>query len=360
MTGIYIGSTTPRAGKSLLAFSLGLLLQKAGHSVGYMKPLGCIPQKVDELPGDADALVVQEVLGQDAPADILTPVLIPGNLRSLSLYENGAGKSETLLRIAAAYTELSRGRDVMLVSGTGVFPYTGRFCHAGGLAVARHLGLKTLLVERYSSQKFNYDALLTLGDMLGNNLLGIVLNDVPEKAMREATEVLTPYLEERGISVFGAIPREPGLASMRVAELAQGIAGCVVAGNGSTAREVKGFLIGTMQVDNFMMYIRRFKESAIIVGGDRADLQLVALHSNSPCVILTGNIAPTELVRARAEKAGVPIITVQGDTYVTARNVEKILQTKKMRDVGQIRLGARLVEASVRTEAIFARVLPLP
>ena len=84
MTGVYIGSTTSRSGKSLIAFSLGVLLQKKGCSVGYMKPVGHASQRKDEIFGDADALVAQEVIGQNLPADRLTPVLIPDNNPALS------------------------------------------------------------------------------------------------------------------------------------------------------------------------------------------------------------------------------------------------------------------------------------
>ncbi len=349
MTGLYIGSVAPRAGKSLLSFSLGLLLQKAGYSVGYMKPLGRLLQKVDEVPGDADALVVQEVLGQSAPPDALTPVLIPANLHALALFDEAA--QNALPRIASAYAEISRGRDVTLVSGCGAFPETGRFCGAPGLAVVRELGLKTLLVERFH-RTVNYDSLLYLKDLLGPALIGVVLNDVPENVLREATQVLAPYLAARGVTVHGIVPREPGLAAMRVSDLSQGLSGCIVAANALAGREVKGFLIGTMQVDNFMMYLRNSPESAVIVGGDRADLQLAALHAAAPCVILTGNIAPTELVRAKAEKAGVPLVSVREDTYTVARSTSFILKSKKLRDLRQIKLGAALVDAAVNKESL--------
>ncbi len=107
MKGVYIVSTTPRAGKSLLTFSLGVLLQRAGYSIGYMKPLGRILQTVEELPGDADALVVQEILGQSVSPDVLTPLMIPGNLHALSLYTDGPDPEEAQERIAAAYASIA-------------------------------------------------------------------------------------------------------------------------------------------------------------------------------------------------------------------------------------------------------------
>ncbi|MDL2279184.1 AAA family ATPase, partial [Desulfovibrio sp. OttesenSCG-928-G11] len=307
MTGIYIASTTQRAGKSLLAFSLGVLLQKRGCSVAYMKPVGRLPQTKDGLPGDADALVVQEVLGQNAAADLLTPVMTPAGLHALAL-EDADGSA--LERIGAGYDLISQGKDLTLVSGSGAFPAAGRFAGADGLTLVRKLGLKVLLIERYK-RGINHDELLLLGDLLGEALIGLVLNDVPEDTMRDVKSLLVPWLTRRGLPVLGVLPHEPDLMAMRVLDIAHGLEGRVVAGNAQTARMVSGFLIGAMQVDNFMMHLRRKPGCAVIVGGDRSDLQLAALHADAPCIILTGNIQPPELIRARAEATGVTLIMVR-------------------------------------------------
>ena len=351
MEGVYIGSTTGRSGKSLLSFSLGVMLQKAGYDVGYMKPLGRLPQKKDELMGDADALVVQEVLGQNAPADVLTPVMIPDNLHALAVHSHDENAME---RIRASYAELSADKDITLVSGTGPFPSSGRFVRADGLTLIRELNLKVLLVERFARRfNFNYDQILLLKDILGPSMMGVVLNDVREENMRDAETLLRPWLEERGIAVHAILPHASGLTAMRVLDISHGLEGRVVAGSAHTSRMVGDFLIGTMQVDNFMMHLRRREGCAVIVGGDRSDLQLAALYANSPCIILTGNIAPSELIRAKAEAVGVTLVVVKEDTYSVARVMARILKSKKIRDLNQIRLALSLVENALDLRTIL-------
>ena len=352
MAGIYIASTAPRAGKSLLTFSLGVLLQQSGMSVGYMKPLGRIPQKHEELMGDADALVVQEVLGQSMPADVLTPVMLPQSLHGLAITGKSGEEDECLQRICAAYTKISEDKDLTLVSGTSAFPAAGRFANVDGLRLVRALGLKVLLVERYAGN-VNFDELLFLKDLLGEDLIGLVLNDVPEREMRDVYKVLKPWLEVHGITVHGILSHEPGLTGMRVSDLAHGLNGRIVAGNGQAARMVNGFLIGTMQVDNFMMYLRNRENCAVIVGGDRSDLQLAALYAKTPCIILTGNMAPSELIRAKAEAMGVTLLMVREDTYSAARTMSRILRSKKLRDLAQIRMGVALAEKNLNRGSIL-------
>jgi len=352
MAGLYIASTAPRAGKSLLALSLGVLLQRSGLSVGYMKPLGQRPQTHEELQGDADALVIQEVLGQSVPADVLTPVMLPRNLHGLGLAEREQENDRALARIRSAYRQISQAKDITLVSGTASFPAAGRFARVDGMRLARELDLKVLFVERYTGQ-VTFDELLILKDLLGQVQIGLVLNDVPEKEMRGVHTLLRPWLEGQGITVHGVFNHDPGLAAMRVSDLAYGLDGRIAAGNDQAGRMVTGFLLGTMQVDNFMLHLRGHAHCAVIVDGDRADLQLAALNAKTPCIILAGNIIPSELVQAKAEAAGVTLIMVREDTYSVARSMSRILRSKKLRDLDQIRLAVALVEQNLNTESIL-------
>ena len=357
MTGLYIGSTIPQAGKTLLTFSLGLLLQKAGHTVGYMKPLGKNPQRVEGIVGDSDALIAQEVLGQNVAPDMLSPVMMPQNLHALPLLRPMA-EQNGLEAIAAAYATISQGKTVTLVSGTESFPGTGHFCVADGLRLVQRLGLQVLLVERYRDNAW-YDAMCFWQQELGQALVGVVLNDVPEENLRDVHNLLVPYLAQNGVQVHGVLPRCPALMGMRVADLAQGLSGYIVAGNNAAARMVEGFIIGTMQVENFMLYVKRNPARVVIVGGDRADLQLVALSAGSPCIVLTGNLTPSELVRQKAESMGTPLIVVKDDTYTVARTMSHILKCKKLRDLHHIQQAAALVEEHLNTATLF-RALGLP
>ena len=81
---------------------------------------------------------------------------------------------------------------------------------------------------------------------------------------------------------------------------------------------VENFLIGTMQVENFMTHFRKHKNSAVIVGGDRSDVQLVALEGNCPCLVLTGNLYPNDIILTRSEVLSIPIVVVRDDTFTVA------------------------------------------
>ena len=107
-----------------------------------------------------------------------------------------------------------------------------------------------------------------------------------------------------------------------------------------------------------MMHLRQSPGSAIIVGGDRADLQLAALHAKSPCIVLTGNISPSELIRSRAEAMGVTLVAVREDTYTVDRSMARILRSKKVRELQQIRLGVSVIEKSLDLDQLFTQLIP--
>jgi len=140
---------------------------------------------------------------------------------------------------------------------------------------------------------------------------------------------------------------DPLMGAIKVGDLAQRLGGKLISAAGKADRVVESFLIGTMQVENFMTHFRRNKNSAVIVGGDRADVQLVALEGGCPCLVLTGNLYPNDIILTRSEVLEVPIVMVREDTYTVAKKMEAILARHKLRDVIKIKQGAQLVAANL-------------
>lgn len=345
--GLYIAATTQYAGKNMLSIGLGLRLQKEDINLGYMKPVGAMPPEDSDLTVDEDASFVQEVLGLDQPADLVSPVLINQDFKMRAF---AGQEKDAMPDIAAAYAKLSQGRDLMLVCGTK-HCLAGKYCNLDGVHVAKALKLKTVVVDRLQNE-VNYDELMCLKELLGEGMIGVVINDVPFSFMSEIDSVIKPFLERNGIQILGVIPRDPLMGSIRAHELAVGLGGRLVASQGRADGMVENFLIGTMQVENFMTYFRRNPNAAVIVGGDRADVQLVAIEGNCPCLVLTGNLYPNDIILSRADSLGVPIVMVRQDTYSIAKKMESLLNRHKMRDVMKVRQGVELINSSLDFTAI--------
>lgn len=332
----------------MVTMALGLHLQKEGHLVGYMKPIGAVPSKGNSREGDADAFFVQDVLGLQEDPNLVTPVLVTEEFKREAFTSSCP---QLLSRVQTAYETLEKGKDLVLVGGSGSFLYSGKYCGVDGLSVSTGLKTKVLLIDRFRSE-CNYDYLLTAKELLGDRLIGVILNDIPAAQMGELQGGVVPLLERQGVPVLGLIPHDPLMGAIKIADLAERLGGRIISAPGKADRVIENFLIGTMQVENFMTHFRRHQNSAILVGGDRSDLQLVALEGKCPCLILTGNLYPNDIILTRSEVLETPLIVVREDTYSVAQKMERILGSVKLRDMIKINHGAQLVNSAVDFAAI--------
>ena len=342
MAGLYIGSTTGYSGKNMIVMGLGLRLQKEGYNVGYMKPVGAMPMEVDGKLGDEDAAFVQDVLGVEEDPELVTPVVVTQDFKVKAF----TGKVEGLLdKIVDGYKSVSESKDITLVAGSGSM-YSGKYCDTDAVSVIKKLGVKTIIIDRFQKE-LKYDYLMMMKEHLGDLLAGVILNDVPPHFMDEIKQLLGPALEKKGVKILGVIPRDPLMGAIKVGDLADRLGGKIISAHNKSERVVESFLIGTMQVENFMTHFRRHRNSAVIVGGDRSDVQLVALEGECPCLVLTGNLYPNDIILTRSEVLETPIIIVRDDTFSVAKKMEDILSRHKLRESAKIKHGVELVEKHI-------------
>ena len=345
--GLFIGATSSYAGKNTMLMGIALRLMREGVNLGYMKPVGGMPVHHQDKDCDEDALCVQEVLGLDADHKLVTPVVVTQDFKVQAFQ---AGQPDRLEDIKSAYAQLSKNKQAMIIGGSGSM-FTGRYCDLHAMRLVREMGWKTIIVERFKAE-IKHDLLTVYKDFLGDQMIGVILNDIPAVFMSEVEGLIKPYLEKSGIPVLGIVPKDPLMGSISINELGERLSARIMSAQEKSGHMVESFLIGSMQVENFMAYMRRQQKSAVIVGGDRADIQLVALEYNCPCLILTGNIYPNDIILSRADSLGIPVLLVREDTYAVANKMEQILVRHKLRDPIKVRQGSQLVASSLDFMAI--------
>ncbi len=349
MPGLYIGSTTPFSGKNTLCLGLGLKFRSEGMSVGYFKPVGAQAARIGDAWGDLDAHTISAALGQKISPQLATPVLVTLDFMH-KVFSHGPCQ-ERLQDVVSAYKTISKGKDVTLVGGSGGFLHSGLYACVDGPSVAEALDVPVLVVDR-CTHEMNYDILLAIKERLGERMLGCVLSDVPGHYMEEVNTVLSPFLASRGIKVLGLIPHDRLLGAVTVSTLAERLGGKLISSPHKSQVVAESFLIGTMQVENFLTHFRKYPKAAVILGGDRSDLQLVAIEGRCACLILTGNLYPNDIILSRAENAEVPIMVVREDTYSVARRMESLLARHKLRDPLKFQQASQLVAAHLDMAAI--------
>jgi BioD-like phosphotransacetylase family protein len=347
---LYIASTSSFAGKTLLALALGTIWREAGVKVGYVKPLGKIPIMREGRLLDGDATFLADALVLDAPPEAICPVVITQDLvmaawRGEELHLRG--------RISAAVRDAEARSEVLLVGGTANLR-DGIFLGLSPLEFIVNYDCRVVLLDRFEGEK-SMDQVLSAADVLGPRFLGVVFNHVQPAQEKFVRETVIPFFGARGMRVLGAVPSDPVLGSVSVRALADSLSASVVCGGEDGGRAmIERFCVGAMDVEHALRVFRGISRKAVVTGGYRTDIQLAALETDTVCLVLTGGVAPNELILARAREKGVALLTVSEDTMATVDRFESLLGRLRIREPEKIRRGIDLVRASVDTAGLLS------
>jgi hypothetical protein len=322
---VYITSISTFAGKTALSLGLGLRMQAAGLKVGYLKPVSTQPYRAGGRLLDEDADFVRRTLGLETPPWELSPVIITGEL----LLEVMAGTlTRNLLdEIKQACDHASETNDVVLMEG-GASMREGYAAGVNTLNVVEHLGAHVLAVISYSEGCQNamcvLDDALAARRRLGDNFIGVVINGVPREDLGYIRDTAVPFLEQRDVRVFGALPHDQYLRALSVGEIIDALDARVLTGAHLRERLVEHMSVGAMSVEAALPRFRRQLNKAVFTGGDRTDIQAAALETSTTCLVLTGNLQPTSTIMKRAEELGVAVLLVPDNTLESVEKVEGI------------------------------------
>ncbi|MHB0878698.1 MAG: phosphotransacetylase family protein [Anaerolineae bacterium] len=350
MTTLYIGSTEAFCGKSAVAIGIGLIARDRGLTVGYMKPVSVCAEGQRDTGVDEDAGFAAKVFDLRDSLTAIAPVSI--SRQDLERVLEGQGQVEYQHLLVDAHNRLATGRDLLLLEG-------GRDLREGytiGLptaVVTRLLNAKALMVVPYGNSVITDDALAAQAT-LGDRLLGVVINRVPRYRMRFVEETIRPYLQKRGIKVYGVLPEERLLQAVTVREIAERLDGEVLTATNATDELVENLMVGAMGVDSALSYFRRLPNKAVITGGDRPDVQLAALETSTKCIILTGNLRPNPIILSRAEEIGVPMILVKPDTLTTVEAISSFFGRTRFHQAKKVERFRELMAERFDADEFFA------
>jgi len=320
MANLYVTSAETFSGKSALCIGLGVRFRADGFKAGYMKPVNVNCGLREGLPYDDDVAFAKQVFDMPEPANLLGPVaLTPAKLEQ----QLRGPETDYEPRFMEAFTQLSAGRDVMVLEG-------GRSWREGYVAgtspkrVVELAQAQVLIVLKYE-QTLLADRALAAQDYFGKALMGVVINETPRGHVDDVRDIAKPYLTRHSLPVLGVLPKDPMLAAPSVAELAEGLHAEILCGAEKTGELVEHMLVGAMSAEAALTYFRRQSNKAVITGGDRADIQLAALETSTRCLILTGNLYPSPVVLNRADELGVPVLLADMDTMRAIDVVEGYL-----------------------------------
>ncbi|MDH5174072.1 MAG: phosphotransacetylase family protein [Elusimicrobiota bacterium] len=351
MVSLYVGSTCEYSGKTLVCIGLGKRFQSDGISVAYFKPLGKLPVRVGKLLADEDAVSMQEILGLQDPLDLVCPVVLTQDL-TIQAYTKKIKSLEN--KVIEAYGKISRGRDLVLIGGGSNFN-EGSFLGIPARKLIREMKAKAILIDKCETDIL-VDPILAASEFLGESLVGVVLNRVALGKIEYFKRRIVPFLKRQGIEVLGMIPQDTLLNAISIGELSDNLGGEILCCDDKVDEMVEHFMIGAMNVEGALRYFRKVQNKAVITGGDRADIQLAALETSTRCIILTGNLFPSNIIISRAEERQVPMVLVKEDTLTTVEKIESLLRRLRVSGKKKVARAVELVNREVNFRSLYDKL----
>lgn len=350
MKSIYITSVERFSGKTAFSLALGKRLQADKLKVGYLKPLSLQPWRLGDKIADEDAAFVKEVLGLSAEPWELSPVVVTPEFLRQRLQTKEAG--DLIGIVEEACEKLCQGVDVMLYEGGGSL----REGYVVGIptpAVAGALESDVLAIVKYRDQVRVLDDALAAQTRLGEALRGIIINRVPSDAQEFVQKEALPYLESRGITVFGVLPETRLLEALTLQELSDVLDAKLLTESFNPEGMVEALMVGAMAADAALSRFRKQTNKAVITGGDRSDIQLAALETSTACLVLTGNLHPSPLIVKQAEDLGVAIFLVPGTTIETVEAIDSVFGKTRMGQLTKLQRFEELLLEHIDMDRLF-------
>ncbi len=331
MRSLYLGSVVEKSGKSMV--TLGLAKNFQGQ-VGFFKPFKERLMREGDRVIDQDAYLMRHVLNLDKPEEVLCP------------FTYDVFRAARMDDVKAAYKKAACDCDMMLIEGTREVT-TGYLNDVSGLAIAEATGSDLVLISTPETAALDKIAMLyKLSEKYKINVKGVILNKTDDLSVAN-------FLESKGIRVLGCVPHIPEMTYFTVKEVAEALSANVLVGEGHMDRVVEGVFIGAMTMETALKYMRRHRRKAIITGGDRSDIQLAALSTDTSCLILTGGMYPANQVVSKAYEKGIPILVTRYDTLATSEMVEHLIARIEPQDSEKVRLVEKAIAENVDLEAVF-------
>jgi phosphate acetyltransferase len=357
---IYIATSEPSSGKSIVTLGLMSMLIGKTAKVGYFRP---IIEDIEEGEVDNHIETVITHFGLDIAFEDAYAIT-----KSKLIKKKNKGKlGEVIDLIIEKYKRLEERFDFVLVEGTS-FTGEGTAIELDmNVLIAKNLGIPTVIVgsgvdktleELVDSIHLVYDS-FKLKEV---EVLAIFANKVQPENIELVNSGLKKNLSES--ILINTIPVIPSLYHPTVQEIVTDLNAKVLFGEAYLNNQTSNFSVGAMQLCNYLLHLK--DDSLVITPGDRADIILGALQANESVnyptiagIVLTGNIFPEPSILKLIEGLSpvVPIISVEEGTYRITNKIGSIKSKIYANNKQKIATSITTFEKYVDTENLSQKLI---
>jgi len=344
MKKIVIASLDPSAGKTNIIVGLA---KAAKCNFGYMKPFGerVLYKKKRLL--DYDSALLTNIFGlKDSPEDMSIGF---DHSKLRYMYTEGTLGQ----RVKEMEEIIGKDKDVLFIEGGKGLSY-GASVHLDPLNLSKMTGARLILIVGGDDDTImdSIDFIRKYIRMEGVDFAGVIINKV--KDISDFKEAYMDKIKEMKVPVLGIIPFERELAYISVESIAETLFAKVLAGEEGMLNQAKEIFVGAQSAESAMKNPLFSKpDKLIITSGDRSDMILAALESDTAGIVLTNNILPSSNLINMAKVKRIPLMLVSLDTFRAAKQIDDMERLLTYNERSKVELLGKLISENVDIKALL-------
>lgn len=358
---IYISTTEPHSGKSVVSLGMVELALRKTSKVGIFRPI---------IRGNPESGEKDEHLE-------LLLSRIGGRLEYDECYVYTREEANRLLgrekmdefveSVIEKYKRIEKQCDIVIIEGTDFQGENTAFEFDINAEIARNLGAPVILVEGAHGETTdetidNLKIALSSFEKSDCTVLSIIINRVDPLKRSDLIKHVRDELPER-LLIYG-IPENKFLSSPSMQEIKEALDAEVLYEGEGMSHLIYNYSVAAMQIPNFLNNIRELL--LVITPGDRVDILLSTLQAHiskkyPPLagILLTGGMKPEPSVGKILDGLDeiIPILAVETNTFNTAMAVSRVKSKLHKDDQRKLQLSLKLFDENVDSEKLSESVI---
>lgn len=343
---IYIACTGPHSGKSVVSVGLMNMLLGKAQNIAYYKP----------ITNSENDNHIQTILSYFTLPLKYADLNVCTWDKAIAQWESNT-REALLDLVIQKFRRLSDKHDFTIVEGSDYLGEGAPFEFELNVQIAKNLQAPVILVssaEGKTAAQVSASLLASLHNFDAHkvHVLAVIINKTPP-GQRDAIENILKAKLPADL-LISIIQEDINLSSPTLAEVLEDTGGELLFGKEELANHADYFLIGAMQVPDFLNYLQ--KNALVITPGDRGDIILSVLQANLSAsypkvagIILTAGQSPQPSVLKLISglKTVAPIISVGTETFPTCTKIAAIRSKITPGDTQKIQLAIHTFNQAV-------------
>jgi phosphate acetyltransferase len=356
---IYLASTGPKSGKSIICLGLINAFRGMAANVGYFKPIGQKYRKNEDH--DKESIMIKEIYGIEDELKHINPV----SIKELNNYITNNNQETFFHKVQESYRKVEKDKDIVVIDGTDYVGMKSAFEFDINADIANNLNAGVILIEDGSGKSIDEISsdVLTGKDSFDEqscDFLGVIVNKIETERLSEVDQSLRKILMKRMIDYLGTVPYDSTLPKPRLSDIARSLDAEVVFGQDHLSNIAVDTIIASMGFENALKYIH--DGTLIITGGDRNEILLGCITSlispsfpNISGIVLTGGLLPNDIIKDLIDTLSelpISIFSVRSNTIEAVNKINSLVVHVSSNDTQKIDIAKSLVYQHVDYERI--------